>query len=186
MPVAPNATQWITAEDLAALGDDAPFELIRGELRSVSPTKGWHGLVTGRFVFEFGLYGRTILPGEVFTGEAGFLAERDPDTVVAPDVMFIRASRVPSQAELERSYLLVPPDAAVEVLSPSNRPAQVEEKIRILLGAGVGMVLVANSIRQTIAIHTPDGQVRILRMGDELDGGDVLPGFRVPVAKFFR
>jgi Uma2 family endonuclease len=178
-------TTLVTAGDLAALGDDAPFELIRGELRGVSPTKGWHGAVSANFVIEFGIYGRTIEPGRVFTAEAGYFAERNPDTVIAPDVMFIRASRVPSQAELERSYLLIPPDAAVEVLSLSNRPAQVEEKVRILLGSGVRIVLVANSVRQTIAVHTPDGQVRILGIGDDLDGGDVLPGFRVPVARFF-
>jgi Uma2 family endonuclease len=178
-------TKLVTAEELATLGDDAPFELIRGELRSVSPTKGWHGIVTGNFVIEFGNYGRMIEPGRVFTGEAGFFAEENPDTVIAPDVMFIRANRVPSQQDLEQGYVRVPPDAAVEVLSPSNRRAQVEEKIRIYLGSGVRMVIVANSQRKTIAVHTPDGQVRVLGIDDELDGGDVLPGFRVPVAKFF-
>src|SRR5688572_18184249 len=92
----------VTAVELLEMGDDAPFELIRGELRRVSPTKGWHGLVSGRFSTEFSLYSIAVLPGEIFVAEAGFFAEQDPDTVVAPDVSFIRRDRLPSQEELER------------------------------------------------------------------------------------
>jgi Uma2 family endonuclease len=178
-------TKLVTSRDLAALGDAAPFELIRGKLRDVSPTKGWHGLVSGRFAAEFVLYSRTILPGEILIAEAGFFAERNPDTVVPPDVMFIRADRLPSQEELKRGYLLIPPDAVVETLSTSNRRSYVAEKVRIYLGGGVPLVLVADPDRTTVAVHTPDGQVRILGIDDVLDGGDVLPGFRVPVARFF-
>jgi hypothetical protein len=51
---------------------------------------------------------------------------------------------------------------------------------------GVPLVLVADPDRETIAVHTPDGKERTLRIGDVLDGGDALPGFRVPVERFFR
>ncbi|MEA2528077.1 MAG: hypothetical protein QOF73_5304 [Thermomicrobiales bacterium] len=157
------------------MGEDAPFELIRGELRRVSQTKGWHGLVSGRFAKEFGLYSVTILPGEVFT------AEHDPDTVVAPDVFFIGKDRVPSQTELEADYVRVPPDAVVEVLSPSNTSAEIEEKVLIYLRASVRLVLVANPSHKTISVRTPGGSERNLGIG----GGDALPGFLVPVARLF-
>jgi Uma2 family endonuclease len=179
-------TKLVTAEDLLAMGDDAPFELIRGELRRVSPTKGWHGLVSGRFVKEFVLYSITVMPGEVFVAEAGYFAERDPDTVVAPDVFFIREDRVPSKAELKAGYVRVPPDAVLEVRSPSNTKAEIEEKVLIYLGAGVRLVLVADPDRETIRVRTPEGKDETLGIGDELDGGEVLPGFRVPVARFIR
>ncbi|MEA2586473.1 MAG: hypothetical protein QOF33_4558 [Thermomicrobiales bacterium] len=180
-----TTTRLVTAKELAAMGEDAPFELIRGELRRVSPTKGWHGRVSGRFAKEFGLHSVTILPGEVFTAEAGFFAEHDPDTVVAPDVFFIGKDRVPSQTELEADYVRVPPDAVVEVLSPSNTSAEIEEKVLIYLRAGVRLVLVANPSHKTISVRTPGGSERILGIGDDLEGGDALPGFLVPVARLF-
>jgi Uma2 family endonuclease len=167
------------------MGEDAPFELIRGELRRVSATKGWHGRVSGRFAKEFGLYSVAILPGEVFTAKAGFFAEHDPDTVVAPDVFFIGKDRVPSQTELEADYVRVPPDAVVEVLSPSNTSAEIEEKVLIYLRAGVRLVLEANPAHKTISVRTPGGSERILGIGDDLVGGDALPGFLVPVARLF-
>lgn len=181
-----TTTKLVTAEELAAMGEDAPFELIRGELRRVSPTKGWHGFVSGRFTREFVLYSVTVLPGEVFTAEAGLFAEHDPDTVIAPDLAFYRAERVPSREELEADFLRVPPDAVVEVLSPSNRRGEVEEKVVIYLGAGVPLVLVANPSRETVSARTPDGRERVFGIDDVLDLADVLPGFRVPVARFFR
>src|SRR5436190_23283190 len=142
----------VTAEELAAMGEDAPFELIRGELRRVSPTHGWHGFVSGRFAYEFGHYSETTLPGAVFTAEAGYFPERDPDTVVAPDVVFIRKDRVPSKDALKADYVLIPPDAVVEVRSPSNTWTEIEEKVVIYLGSGVRLVLVADPDRETIRV----------------------------------
>jgi Uma2 family endonuclease len=181
-----TTTKLVTAEELAAMGEDAPFELIRGELRRVSPTHGWHGVVSGNFAREFILYSEAILPGRILIAEAGYFAERDPDTVVAPDFSFIRADRLPSQEELERDYVRVPPDAVVEVRSPSNTKKEIEEKVVIYLGAGSRLVLVADPGPKTIRVRTPEGRDETLGIDDVLDGGDVLPGFRVPVARFFR
>jgi len=181
-----TTTKLVTAEELAAMGEDAPFELIRGELRRVSPTHGWHGLVSGHFAYEFGHYSATVLPGAVFTAEAGHFAEHDPDSVVAPDVFFMRRDRLPSEAELKSDYVRVPPDAVVEVRSPSNTRAEFEEKVLIYLGAGVRLVLVADPGSETIRVRTPEGRDETLGIDDILDGGDALPGFRVPVARFFR
>jgi Uma2 family endonuclease len=128
-----TSTKLVTAEELVAMGEDAPYELIRGQLRWVSPTKGWHGFVSGRFAGEFCVYSITLLPGEVFTAEAGLFAEQDPDTVIAPDLAFYCAERVPSQEALEADFLRVPPDAVLEVLSPSNRRSEVDEKVLIYL-----------------------------------------------------
>jgi Uma2 family endonuclease len=161
---------------------------LRVDPRGVAEGVADQGLArTGRFAKEFGLYSVTTLPGEVFTAEAGFFAEHDPDTVVAPDVFFIGKDRVPSQTELEADYVRVPPDAVVEVLSPSNTSAEaeIEEKVLIYLRAGVRLVLVANPSHKTISVRTPGGSERILGIGDDLDGGDALPGFLVPVARFF-
>jgi Uma2 family endonuclease len=181
-----TTTKLVTAEVLAAMGEDAPFELIRGELRRVSPTKGWHGVVSGRFAMAFTRYSDEILPGEVFVAEAGFFAEHDPDTVVAPDVAFMRRDRLPSREALEADFVRVPPDAVVEVVSASSTQKEIDEKSAIYLGAGVRLVLIAHPRHKMIIARTPDGGERVYNIGEDLEGGDALPGFRVPVAKFFE
>jgi Uma2 family endonuclease len=50
----------------------------------------------------------------------------------------------------------------------------------------VRLVLVVDPRKRTVHIHTPDGKVQLLTEADELTGGDVLPGFRVPVASIFH
>jgi Uma2 family endonuclease len=154
MPGIQNDDKLVTAEDLAALDDDPPFELIRGKLRAVEFKFGLDGMTAGSFVAEFGMYGREALSGTVFTSGVGFFAEHNPDTVVALDVAFIRADRLPAKKELEQDYLRVPPDAIVEVLCPTNCREQVEEKVCIFLETGVRLVLVADPRRRTIALRT--------------------------------
>jgi Uma2 family endonuclease len=177
-------TRLYTAEDLAALGDDSHFELIRGELREKVAAKLRHGKVVGRFHTFLGMYSLNVLPGEVINGETGFHLEADPDSVIMPDVSFIRRDRMPGDDALD-SFARVAPDAVVEVRSPSNTRRDIKMKIVIYLGAGVRLVLVADALTKEIEAHGADGSVRVYRVGDDLDGGDVLPGFLVPVAAFF-
>jgi Uma2 family endonuclease len=177
-------TKLFTADDLAAMGDDSHYELIRGELREKVATKLRHGKVAGRFHTHLGVYSLTVLPGEVIHGETGYHLEDNPDSVVMPDVSFIRRDRMPADDALD-SFARVAPDVAVEVRSPSNTQREIEVKIVIYLAAGVRLVLVADPETKEIEAHLPDGSVRVYGVGEDLDGGDVLPGFRVPVAAFF-
>jgi Uma2 family endonuclease len=101
-------------------------------------------------------------------------------------MFFIRKERVPSQTELETDYVRVPPDAVVEVRSLSNPWTEIDEKVQIYLDAGSRLVIVADPGRKTVRVGTPEGRDETLGIEDELDGGDALPGFRVPVARFFE
>jgi Uma2 family endonuclease len=175
----------VTIDEFEALGEGAPYELIRGELYEVAPTKFVHMLVSGRFAKHLTRYSDATMPGEVLVGEGGFVLEIDPDTVIAPDVAFIRFERLPPKST-RHDWIRIPPDVAIEVTSPSNARRDIERKVEISLGAGVPLVLVADTDKETISASTPDGTVRIYRVGDVLDGGDVLPGFRVPVAVLFE
>jgi Uma2 family endonuclease len=178
-------TRLMTAEDLAAMGDDSHCELIRGELREVAAAKLRHGIVGGRFSSYLGLYSITTLPGEVIHSETGYHLEDDPDSVVMPDASFIRRERVPPEADWD-AFARVVPDGVVEVQSPPNTRRRINEKLAIYLAAGVRLVWIADPRRKTIEAHTPGGRQRVYRVGEDLDGGDVLPGFRVPVAAFFE
>ena len=78
-----------------------------------------------------------------------------------------------------------PPDLAVEVVSPGDRRAEVEAKSREWLAAGCRMVWVVDPETTTVAVYRPDAGVRTLRVPEVLDGGDVVPGLRLPLAEIF-
>lgn len=183
--ISATITKPVTIEEYEALAEDAPYELIRGVLYEVAATKFVHMAVAGKFATHLGAYSVTTLPGRVLVGEGGFALEADPDSLIIPDVAFIREERMPRKHE-RRDWARIPPDVAVEVRSPSNTRRETERKIEVYLAAGVPLVLVAGTDDETIAAHTQDGRVRIYRVGEDLDRGDVLPGFRVPVAEFFK
>jgi Uma2 family endonuclease len=175
----------VTIEDYEALGEEAPYELIRGELYEVAATKIIHMAVAGAFATWLGVYSVQTLPGRVLVGEGGFFLETNPDSLIIPDVAFIRAERFPLKRD-RRDWARMPPDVAVEVKSPSNTRQEIARKVEVYLTSGVPLVWVADADLETISAHTAGGRVRVYRVGEELDGGDVLPGFRVSVATFFE
>jgi Uma2 family endonuclease len=175
-------TALMTAEDLYALPDERRGELIRGGMSTVAAVGNPHWRLTGRlirwvsaFVYERGL-------GEVGP-EGGFILGRDPDTVLAPDLAFVRADRLPSLDV--QGYLALAPDLAVEVISPSNSAAQIAEKVALYLEAGTRLVWVVDAPRRSVTSHAPGRPPRTLGVGDALDGEDVLPGFALPLADLF-
>jgi len=121
--------------------------------------------------------------GAVYSGDPGFLIARDPDTVRAPDVAFVQAERVP--AEPVRGYFEGAPDLAVEILSPNDLASQVLDKVHQWLEAGCLIVWVVDPEKKTVTVYeAPDRAVTLVE-GDELCGGDLLPGLRLPVAELF-
>ena len=178
-------TKLVTAEDLLAIDDDYRYDLIRGELFRMSPAGPSHGALTFAFGVRIGLFVTEHKLGEVFAAETGFALEHDPDTVLAPDIAFIRADRLPP-GELPDSFMDVPPDLVVEVASPSQGGPSIARKVARYLDAGVPLVWVLRTRRKTISVHRSGREVIVLGIGDVLDGEDVLPGFRLPLAELFR
>jgi Uma2 family endonuclease len=158
-------------------------ELVQGELVLMSPSGYEHGVVTGRihgFLFSFVRKKRL---GMVTAAETGFQIGHDPDTVRAPDVGFIRADRVPSVRT--RGFFQGPPDLAVEVVSPSDRPGEVLAKALDWLAAGCQVVWVADPTSQTISVYRGGHEPATLTNVDELTDDAVLPGFRLAVSDVF-
>jgi Uma2 family endonuclease len=96
--------------------------------------------------------------------------------------MFYSKERLDPDEEIE-GYLPIPPDLAVEVVSPGDSWTEVEETVEEFLTAGVKVVWVLDPKRKTVKVY-PDEKT--LRENDTLDGGGVLPGFVVPVWRLFR
>lgn len=179
-------TRPMTAEALAALpADGFQYHLIDGELHRMSPPGAEHGEVAGEILRRVANHVVDRELGRVYAAETGFLLGRDPDTVLAPDVAFVRAERLPPRAE-RRGYLPLAPDLVAEVVSPSDRPAEVMQKVGRYLQAGVRLVWLVDTGTRTLAIHRPGLPTVVLEEDDTLDGEDVLSDLQIPVADLFR
>jgi Uma2 family endonuclease len=116
--------------------------------------------------------------------ETGFIVERDPDTVKGPDVSFVRSERLATITKPEK-HIPFAPDLAVEVISPNDRDDEVEEKVQMWLKAGSPLVWLVDPASRTVVVYRPDAEPVTLREDQEIDGGDVIPGFHCRVADFF-
>ena len=178
-------THLMTAEELFAMPDDGyhRYELIRGELNTMAPSSHTHARQANRVNLRMGTYVADNDLGETYIAEGGFVIERNPDTVLAPDAAFVRRERTVGVDDSE-VYFPGPPDIAVEVISTHDRLTEVAAKVALYLAAGTLMVIVVNPRNHTVQVHTPDG-VTELTEDDTLDGGDVLPGWSMPIADIF-
>lgn len=175
----------MTAEDLYVLPDDGlRHELVAGRLLSEPPPGFDHGDLTAVISERLSRHVRSARLGKVLAGDPGFILSRNPDTVRAPDVAFVRTERLPS-GRLSRYYPGAP-DLAIEILSPGDRPGEVAAKVADYLAAGARAVWIVDSEDRTVTVFAPASPARIFREEDELDGGDVVPGFRVRVGELFE
>lgn len=178
-------TQPVTAKELLQMPDDGfRYELVRGELRKMVPAGHLHGRIAMNFSTPLDQYVRAHNLGTVYAAETGFQLTSNPDTVRAPDVAFIRRERVEAVGKVE-GYWPGAPDLAVEVISPHDRYAEVEEKVFDWLEAGTQMVIVLNPHQRTATIYRSLTAIVILTERDTLRGGEVVPGWMIPVRDFF-
>lgn len=164
-----------TEDDLRATPEDGrKYELVDGEIR-VSPTGTRHGQVCVNLVLALGNFVRARALGQVLDSSTGFRLAGG--NVRSPDVSFIAAARLGSQPPTD-DFCELPPDLAVEVLSPSERPRHVLDKVGEYLEAGIRLVWVIDPSKAKAIVYRSLSDVTELHANDELDGGDVLPGFR--------
>lgn len=179
------STTLMTAEELARLPDDGHrYDLIRGELICMAPAGGEHGEIASELGAELRDFVRAHKLGRTYGAETGFLLARNPDVVMGPDAAFIRADRVPPRS-LRCGYVPVAPDLTVEIVSPWDRRRDVMRKVEAYLVAGVRLVWVIDP-RRRVTAYRAGGTTRVFTEQDDLDGEDVLPGFRLPVTEIFR
>ena len=178
-------TRLKTIEDLEALPDDGHvWELIDGELVRREPMGGRHADVGAGVLARLWWFLREHPLGRVLNPEAIYLRRREPQLAVKPDVSYVRADRLPSGDLYDKPLELVP-DLVVEVVSPNDRAGNVEQRIQRYLEFGVPLLWVLWPRRRAITVYADGRLVRELGEDDELDGGDVLPGFRGAVAELF-
>ncbi len=150
----------------------------------MSPAGGEHGAIAGTLATIIGEFVRRHRLGVVFGAETGFLTERNPDTVRAPDVAFVRRERIPLEG-LPTGYWPGAPDLAVEVLSPGDSVREIDEKTAEWLRAGAQAVWVVSPRWKTVTVYAADGSISTVAADVTLDGGALLPGFSCPVGDLF-
>jgi Uma2 family endonuclease len=115
---------------------------------------------------------------------AGFVLRRDPDTVRGPDVSFVSKSRLPATG-YAGGFWRMAPDLAVEIMSPSNRLADMLHKAAEYIDAGSRLVWLIDARRRRATVVRPGMDPVTLGAEGVLDGADVLPGFRLALTDLF-
>jgi Uma2 family endonuclease len=118
------------------------------------------------------------------TGEAGTV-RLFAGLVRIPDVAFTSWDRLPGRRVPDAPLPHLAPDLAVEVLSRSNTAAEMARKRRDYFAAGVRLVWLADPVGRTVDVYTTEHQFTRLTEADVLEGGAVLPGFRLPLRDWF-
>jgi Uma2 family endonuclease len=174
-----------TPEDLLTMPDGKNYELVDGEI--VERNTGWNSsYVGGRLYHKLSAFCEARPCGAVAPADASYQCfPHAPNKVRRPDVSFIDKKRLPPKHARE-GHCRIAPDMATEVVSPNDTYEEVEERVDDFQRAGVRLVWVINPQLRSIRVHRLDGTVTDLSETDELDGEDVIPGFRCPVAELFQ
>lgn len=148
----------------------------------MSPAGGGHGQVAANLAFFFKQWALDH-GGVVYGAETGFVLERNPDTVRAPDAAWISPQRA-AEADTNK-FIPIPPDMLAEVLSPNDKAEEVAEKIQWWLDHGVRLIWVADPANRCVTVHHPNGDAHVYRAGDTVTGGEVMLGLSVAVDELF-
>ena len=178
-----TATAQITAAELWKMRDIGRCEILYGELIMMSPAGAEHGVVAARIARLLGDFVERHDLGIVLAAETGFLLEQKPDLLIAPDVSFIRKSRIVNG--LPKGFFKGVPDIAVEVVSPGDTRRKVAEKVNVWLAHGTSSVWVADPATMTIVLHRTGEPARRFPVGKDFVDDAALPGFSMPVTRVF-
>jgi len=178
--------QLVTAEELWAMPETpgVRYELAEGELSEVPGAGAVHGLIAKRVLKFLDTAAQLGDLGEAFGDGVGYILRRHPDLLRIPDASFVSWARIPDR-RIPEGFWTLAPDLAVEIVSPNDRADDINDKLHEYLEAGTRLVWVFWPRRRAVMVYEPDQPIRELGPDEFLEGGDVLPGFRVQVADFF-
>ena len=181
-----SQTKLLTAEEFMAVDlGEGTFELVRGEIVEMPPAMPKHGLVCGSAFFLLESYGRQSGLGYALSNDSAVVTERNPDTVRGADVSFYANARWP-RAHVGDQLPPVPPDVAVEVVSPGDRLAKIVKKVSEYLEVGVPLVWVVYPNRRQVVIYRANAEEpTTLDEQAVIENLPELPGFRCSVSDFF-
>ncbi len=156
------------------------YEYVKGELVLMPGTSREHGEISVNVILPLGLHVRENRLGKVYTADTTFqVGER----VAKPDVAFVATERLTGD---KKKGLPIPPDLAVEVVSPSDVLSRIVEKAFNYLAAGTRLVWVIEPTAKTVTVYRSETDITLLQRDDTLTGEDVVEGFSSEVSLFFE
>jgi Uma2 family endonuclease len=166
--------------------DDGLYEVVNGLRVELPPMSLYAGLVASRLGYRLGPFVDERRLGIVVT-EVLFIVDPKRNLRRRPDVAFVSAERWPLDRLIpETGDWEVVPDLAVEVISPSDTWEEVLAKIDEYFDKGVRQVWIVTPLSQKVYMLDSPTRVHVLTTADELDGGNLLPGFRLSLARLFQ
>ena len=155
------------------------LELVNGEIvEKPMPTED-HGLITTNLILALGNFAHPRKLGRV-VGEVRYRKPKDEHNARIPDIAFSSTKR----PLVKQGSVPEMPDLAVEVLSPHQSLKELREKARYFLANGTRLFWLVNPEKRLVEVYAADDE-QVLNDGDTLSGGEVLPGFAMPVADVF-
>lgn len=177
-----NRTYTI-AEYMALPDDGKRYELVKGVLVEMPGPSGRHG----KIIFELSAYLKNYLDthslGVGFSGTA-FVLDLVNNVVRVPDLAFVTTERARG-INYDEAFP-APPDLAIEIMSPTDKWSAVVEKVGEYQQAGVPLVWVIDPFDKGVFIYRLHHPRQTLNEDGELDGGDMLPGFKLKISKLFE
>ncbi len=172
---------FLSIEEFERLPDDGwRRDLVRGQVVCEPPAGFEHGRIAVQIASLLYAFVRERELGTVVGAETGFVLHDKPPTVRAPDVAFVADGRLASDPV---GFAPLAPDLAVEIVSPSNTVSEIQGKVVDYLDAGTRLVWVVDPRYRSITAYLSREEIRLLTEEEEIDGGAVLPGFRIKISE---
>ncbi len=156
------------------------YEYIKGELIPMAAASIRHGAISIRIIRYLDPHVHSNNLGHLYTAETSF---KVGDRVLKPDVAFVTRKRMTDD---EDKGFPIPPDLAIEVVSPTDIQSQVTAKALAYLEAGTPLVWVIDPVSYTVTVYKSKTDIKILTQEDTLTGDDVVPGFSCSVELLFE
>ena len=178
IPPTPIETDMTLEEFLESDLDGYEYE--KEKLILMPPTSGEHGDISTNLVLSLGAYVRENQLGRVYTSDTGF---KIGDRFLIPDIAFVSAERLP---EDRRKAFSIPPDLAVEIVSPTDILFRVFKKALTYLSGGTQLVWVIEPVAKTVTVYRSETDIKTLTREDTLTGEDIIEGFSCKIPELFE
>jgi len=174
----------VTGEELLAMGDIGPCELIDGRIVRMNPTGIQHGDIVIALGSALRDFVRKRQLGRVVGGEVGIYTRREPDRVRAADIAFVSQERLADKSL--KGFLKVAPELVVEIISPTDRWQNMRDKLEEYFAIGVQRVWIVEPDNRDVLVYSTSTEMRKFGEGDMLMGEGVLDGFTLAIAELFE
>lgn len=156
------------------------YEYVKGELVPMAPPSREHGEISVNVIHHLYSHVYQQKLGRLYTAETTFQVG---ECTAKPDVAFVSTAQLTGD---KTKGFSIPPDLAIEVVSPSDVQSRVAEKALAYLDAGTRLVWVIEPVSKTVTVYRSERDIEILTREDTLTGEEVVPGFACPIAHLFE